>query len=350
MRVPGQGRYSRDMSREDDLRVTVLINTYNYGRFLGRAIDSAIAQTYPASHTEILVIDDGSTDDTPEVVRRYGDRIRYIRKRRGGQASALGEGIRQAQGDILCLLDADDYFYPEKVARVAAAFAGDPEVGLVYDNSNIVDAAGKTVCDVSWGRTWTYRRVTVSRLPAQLRSLILLGHPWISMTSSMSLRKTVAEGLVVPEDLFPHSADIFLGIVLPFLAEVQVIETVLTAYVFHGENLVLFRSDPANRELLKRQLACVRRYIEERCGRRFVTYFGRSLYGAEPDAAWQKQSRLAVYLDDFRQIARSDVEWSIKRESHLRLLASLLLPPSLYEGVRRVRVAQRHLLRSRYGP
>jgi glycosyltransferase involved in cell wall biosynthesis len=339
-----------DMNRGDDLQVTVLIDTHNYGRFLGRAIDSAIAQTYPASHIEILVIDDGSTDDTLDVIRQYVGRIRYIRKPHGGQASALNEGIRQARGDILCLLDADDYFYPEKVSHVAAAFRADPTVGLVYDNINIVDDAGKTVRKIPWGRTWTYRKVTVSKVPAQLRPLILLGHPWTCMTSSMSLRKTVVEALVVPEDVFPHSADIFLGMVVPFMAEVSLIRTALTAYVFHGENLVLFRSSPANRELLTQQLACVRRYVEERYGRRFVTYFGRSLYGPEADAVAQTRSRLAVYRDDLRQITESKVEWSIKRESYLRLLASFLLPSKLYEGLRRVRVAERQLLRSRYGP
>jgi glycosyltransferase involved in cell wall biosynthesis len=330
--------------------VTILIDTYNYGRFVGRAIESVVAQTYPASRIEILVVDDGSTDNTPEVIERYSDRVRYVRKPRGGQASALNEGVRQAQGDIICLLDADDYFYPDKVNTVVEAFRGGPEVGLVYDNINIVDGAGKKLREIPWGRTWTCRRVTVSKVPAQLQSLILLGHPWNCMTSSMSLRKSVADVLQVPEDVFPHSADLFMGIVLPFMAEVRVIETVLTAYVFHGENLVLFRSSPANRELLKRQLACVRRYVEDRFGRRFVTYFGRNVYGPKADADWQKRSRFVVYLADFKQITASNAEWSIKWESQLRLLASLLLPLKLYDGLRHVRVAQRRLLRSRYGP
>jgi glycosyltransferase involved in cell wall biosynthesis len=339
-----------NMSRGDELRVTVLIDTCNYGRFLGRAIDSAISQTYSASRVEILVVDDGSTDNTDEIVRPYADRIRYIRKARGGQASALNEGFRQAEGDIICLLDADDYFYPDKVRQVVEAFRFAPAAGLVYDKVNIVDAAGETAREFVWGRTWTCRKVSLAKVPAQLQSLILLGHPWNGMTSSMSVRTSVAGELHVPEDIFPHSADLFLGMVLPFMAGVRIIDTVLTAYVFHGDNLVLFRSSPANRELLTVQLDCVRRHIEERFGRRFVTYFGRGLYGPDPDAAWRKRSRIAVYLDDFKQIAGSDAEWSIKRESQLRLLASLLLPLNLYDGLRRARVAQRRLLRSRYGP
>jgi glycosyltransferase involved in cell wall biosynthesis len=334
----------------DDPLVTVFINAYNYGRFLGRAIESAIAQTYPPSRIEILVVDDGSTDETPQIVQRYANRVRYVRKARGGQASALNEGFRQAQGDIICLLDADDYFYPDKVRRVVEVFRDSPGVGLVYNNINIVDNAGTIVREVPWGRTWTCRKVRLSSVPAQLQSLILLGHPWNCMTSSMSLHKSAAERLEVPEDLFHHSADLFLGIVLPFMAEVRLIDTALTAYVFHGENLVLFRSSPANRELLKRQLAYVRRYVEDRFGKRFVTYFGRNVYGPEADTEWQKESGFGVYLADFKQIARSNVQWSIKWESQLRLLASFLLPIRLYDGLRHVRVAQRRLLRSRYGP
>jgi glycosyltransferase involved in cell wall biosynthesis len=338
------------MGESDDLRVTVLINTCNYGRFLGRAIESALAQTYPAALIEVLVIDDGSADDTPEVIQAYADQVRYIRKTRGGQASALNEGFRQARGEVICLLDADDYFYPDKVRRVVEMFRENPEAGLVYNNIDIVDKSGMTIRRVPWDRTWSCRRVSLLKVPVQLQALILLGHPWSCMTSSMSLRTSVAEHLETPEDVFPHSADLFLGMVLPFMAEVRIIETVLTAYVFHGENLVLFRSIPANRELLTRQLRYVRRYVEDRFGHRFVTYFGQNLYGPEPDAEWQTRPRWAVYWDDFKQIASSNAEWRIKRESQLRLFASLLLSQHMYDNLRQLRVAQRRLLRSRYGP
>lgn len=73
-----------------DLQVTVLIDTYNSGHLIHRAIESVLAQTYPASSMELLIVDDGSTDDTAEVVQRYANRVRYIVKQNGGQASAVG--------------------------------------------------------------------------------------------------------------------------------------------------------------------------------------------------------------------------------------------------------------------
>src|SRR5882757_4359162 len=111
--------------------VTALIDTYNYGRFVEEAIDSVLAQDYPNDRLEILVVDDGSTDDTAERVRKYGSRIRYIHKPNGGQASAFNFGFERARGDIIAFLDADDYWLPGKLSRVADAFEQNPSVGLV---------------------------------------------------------------------------------------------------------------------------------------------------------------------------------------------------------------------------
>jgi glycosyltransferase involved in cell wall biosynthesis len=99
---------------------SILINNYNYGRFLGQAIDSALSQDYLSK--EILVVDDGSTDNSREIIFSYGDRIIPIFKENGGQASAFNAGVAASRGDILCFLDADDFFYPEKITHVVDVF------------------------------------------------------------------------------------------------------------------------------------------------------------------------------------------------------------------------------------
>ena len=76
---------------------SIIINNYNYGRYLPKAIDSALAQSYP--HTEILVVDDGSSDDSRTVIASYGDRIIPVLKQNGGQASALNAGFAASRGD-----------------------------------------------------------------------------------------------------------------------------------------------------------------------------------------------------------------------------------------------------------
>src|SRR5258707_3117748 len=112
--------------------VTVLITTYNYGRFLEEAIESVVSQDYPQERVQIVVVDDGSTDDTAERVKRYESRIEYFYQANGGQASALNLGMAKARGEIVALLDADDLFLPGKLTRVAEAFARHPSAGMVY--------------------------------------------------------------------------------------------------------------------------------------------------------------------------------------------------------------------------
>src|SRR5215469_2249314 len=112
--------------------VTVLIDAYNYGRFIEEAIDSVLAQEFPMDQVEILVVDDGSTDDTAERVKKYGSKIKYLHKPNGGQASALNLAFARTRGEIVSLLDGDDFFLPGKVARVAEVFERDPSLGMFY--------------------------------------------------------------------------------------------------------------------------------------------------------------------------------------------------------------------------
>ena len=113
-------------------RVTVLIDAYNYGRFIEEAIDSVLSQDFPPEQFEILVVDDGSTDDTAERVKKYVARIQYLYKPNGGQASAFNVGFHAAQGEIIALLDADDYWLPGKLRRVVDEFDKHPDAGMVY--------------------------------------------------------------------------------------------------------------------------------------------------------------------------------------------------------------------------
>jgi glycosyltransferase involved in cell wall biosynthesis len=113
--------------------VSVIIPTYNRAELISQAIDSVLAQTVPAH--EIIVADDGSTDDTAAVVAAYGDRVRYLAlPHRGQPAATRNAGIRAATGVLLAFLDSDDLFLPDKLARQIAALAQTPAAGVVYSN------------------------------------------------------------------------------------------------------------------------------------------------------------------------------------------------------------------------
>jgi glycosyltransferase involved in cell wall biosynthesis len=100
--------------------VSIIVNNYNYGRFLKGAIDSARGQTY--DHVEVIVVDDGSTDDSRDVITSFEDRIGTVLKENGGQASAFNEGFARSSGDIVIFLDSDDVLLPTAAERVVEQF------------------------------------------------------------------------------------------------------------------------------------------------------------------------------------------------------------------------------------
>ena len=113
------------MTKREQPLVSILINSYNYDRFIAEAIDSALAQTYP--HVEVIVVDDGSSDRSPEIIADYGDRITAIYQSNQGQAAAFNRGFEISQGDIICFLDADDIFHSQKAEILAKAWQECPE-------------------------------------------------------------------------------------------------------------------------------------------------------------------------------------------------------------------------------
>ena len=111
--------------------VSVLIDTYNHEKFIEQAITSVLEQDFPSSDFEILVVDDGSTDCTSELVRKFSPRVAYLPKQNGGQASAFNFGIPYCRGEIVAFLDGDDWWVANKLTRVASTFAEAPSVGIV---------------------------------------------------------------------------------------------------------------------------------------------------------------------------------------------------------------------------
>src|ERR1700685_1089693 len=110
---------------------SVLIDTCNHERFIEKAIVSVLEQDFPAADREILVVDDGSTAGTVELVRQCGPEVRLLVKRNGGQASAFNAGIPECKGEIVAFLDGDDWWARKKLTRAVQAMAADASVGIV---------------------------------------------------------------------------------------------------------------------------------------------------------------------------------------------------------------------------
>ena len=212
------------MNRPD---ITVLIDAYNYGRFIEQAVESVLSQDFPMEAVEILVVDDGSTDDTADRLRKYVPRVQLIQKENGGQASAFNLGISRAQGDIVALLDADDYWLPQKLRSVASRFQQNPNAGMVYHRLlNLTESSQETTLDEFTPLS--------GFIPHDLRALFAYSP---RPTSSLAFRRTALNRILpIPEGL-RIQADGYLGALVIFLAPIVAIDEALAVYRLHGGNL-----------------------------------------------------------------------------------------------------------------
>ena len=121
--------------------VSVIIPNYNYGLYLGQAIESVLAQTY--KNVEIIVVDDGSTDNSQQVLANYGDKIKWFKQTNQGVSKARNRGISDSKGEIIAFLDSDDVWLPQKLEKQVHLLLSDSELGLVHCGNQEFDKSGK---------------------------------------------------------------------------------------------------------------------------------------------------------------------------------------------------------------
>ncbi len=164
-----------DAPVRDDPLVSVVIPAFNYGGYLAEAIDSALAQR--GARTEVLVVDDGSTDDTPEVLERYGDAIRVHRQDNAGLSAARNVGAQLARGDLLVYLDADNKLHPDFVARCRDALLDHPTAGFAYPQVHHFGAVDRTTELGAYDLDAMRRRNEIDAC-CLLRRHLVLDHPY----------------------------------------------------------------------------------------------------------------------------------------------------------------------------
>jgi glycosyltransferase involved in cell wall biosynthesis len=210
---------------------TVLIDAYNYGQYIEEAVSSVLAQDFPAEEREILVVDDGSTDDTQERLRKFGNAIRCLRKPNGGQASAFNYGFEHARGEVIALLDADDVWLPDKLAQIREVFQRNPDAGMAYHRLYWWDGGNEHGPDPNF--------IEVSgRVPGSRRTL--LEYPMAS-TSCLAFRRSALDKLLPVPETLRSQADAYLTGLIIFVAPVAAAGKYLGKYRLHGANL--FQTD-----------------------------------------------------------------------------------------------------------
>ena len=209
--------------------ISVLIDTYNHERFIEQAIASVLGQDFAVSEREILVVDDGSTDKTPEILRKYEPRIRVLRKENGGQASAFNFAIPHCRGEIVSFLDGDDWWAQDKLTHVVDAMDANPNVGIVGHGIVTVQRDGLQRSE-TLRENFQFQANSLAGAQLFRRRGAFLG------TSRMTIRADLLRRIgPVPEQI-KIQADEYLFTLACVLMVAHILPYTLTFYRMHDQN------------------------------------------------------------------------------------------------------------------
>jgi glycosyltransferase involved in cell wall biosynthesis len=214
--------------------VSILINNYNYGRFLAEAIDSALQQDYP--HIEIVVVDDGSTDHSRQIIANYGEQIIPVLKENGGQASAFNQGFAHSSGEIICFLDADDIIVPHKISTIIRIFAQHPDIEWCFHRLNFVNF---DTGELLGANRETETRLCDLRQETQRGTLKFTAPP----TSGLCFRRSLLNRILPMPEMIRITSDNYLKLLAIGLSKGFYLDDPLTNLRIHGNNAYSLRDD-----------------------------------------------------------------------------------------------------------
>lgn len=225
------------------LPVSVVVISHNYARYLRQAIDSALAQDHRP--LQVLVVDDGSTDSSPQIIRDYGDRVEPLLKPNGGNSTAINAIFPLCRGEIVMFLDADDYLYPHAVSTVAAAWQ--PNIAKLEFRLTLVDADGKP---------GGVEPPAVAPLPSGdvVPDIASWGHYVTPVLGGNAFRRATLEQLLpIPDEpLFINHNDGYLNPLSAFCGPISSVDEELGAYRLHGKNQWAYTGELAIERLHER--------------------------------------------------------------------------------------------------
>jgi len=218
--------------------VSIIINNYNYGRFIQDAMESALNQTYPK--IEVIVVDDGSTDNSREIISRYASAglVKAVLKENGGQASAMNAGFEVSSGDLVVFLDSDDVLKPEAIE--AAVKAWHPGVSKIQWRMERVDSN-------LYSLNIFYPPLGAKLVSGDIKRIMCrwFEYPTSPQSGNMYSREFLLKIMPIPETTWKTAADAPLYTLAPFFGCLVSLPDVLTLYRLHGTNAGLSVADYA---------------------------------------------------------------------------------------------------------
>jgi glycosyltransferase involved in cell wall biosynthesis len=215
------------------MRVSVIIPNYNYAAYLGYAIESVLSQSEPVD--EIIVVDDGSTDHSRDVMESFGDRITAIYQPNGGQASAISAGFARATGDIVCLLDSDDVFFKDKVKTLRQLYRAHIDAGFVFHDLEHMNVERVPAAITAEPKT---NNITSRRIDE--RRIMALGKSFYDApaTSGLTFRRDfIAELFPLPSAQSIYISDHYIKFFALFKGPGLHVDAPLGGQIIHGANL-----------------------------------------------------------------------------------------------------------------
>ncbi len=243
---------------------SVVLGNYNYAHYLGEAIESVLSQSYP--HFELVIVDDGSTDDSREVINRYAhahrDKIRPIFTQNRGQASAMSVGVLNARGDFVCFIDSDDRFCANKLATIADYVARYPTIDGIVHRARIF--GDHRVHEGLYDASETWPPVQLSHAPHPVSNRLAIDdyHIFFTISSGIILKRDMAARIArFRSDLwtYKHYGDVYFSRPAYVQGNILAISDLLAEYRLHGAAIHLQSPTVQNKyDTLKKQ-----HFIEE---------------------------------------------------------------------------------------
>jgi glycosyltransferase involved in cell wall biosynthesis len=317
--------------------VSVLIDTYNHEKFIEPAIVSVLEQDFPQNDREILVVDDGSTDRTGEIVRKFAPHVRYIHKENGGQASAFNAGIPECRGEVVSLLDGDDWWVPQKLSRVIPVLASNPEIGMVgHGNITMLPDGREFVETLREGHRLSLRTVEGARLFRTRKNFL---------GTRTTIRSAILRKLLPVPEAIRIEADEFVFTMAAALGEVEILGEPLFFYRLHANNLYSQNGfNPANIRRKQQSIAHLATALRERLQATGLPPQNIQIV-VESVQVEADQLRLSVDggtpLETVRtertiyRLLHSDAPWTHRAFKFATLLPAYFVPPRFYYTVRR---------------
>jgi glycosyltransferase involved in cell wall biosynthesis len=330
--------------------VSVLIDTYNHERFIEQAITSVLGQHRRLDDVEVIVVDDGSTDRTPEIVRRFEPRVRLIHKPNGGQASAFNVGIPECRGEIVAFLDGDDWWAPQKLRLVVEALEQDAEAGIIGNGITEVfengDEHSLLLHDTPRFRIDSLQGARIFR-----RRKSHLG------TSRMAVRAEILRKILPVPKALVIEADEYIFTMAAALSVASIVGESLTFYRIHSGNL--FQLSGFKKEAVLRKQKCMESLARAIADGLFQLGLAKDIVRAVVEAVQVEADLMRLQLSGGLPWETVRAEWKFYRILHedgpvshrLFKLASLgpalFFPPRLFYIVRRKLAGNEFYLRAR---